>query len=638
MKSTKLINILILLTMLSSICFAQKMPPSIEESSVEPIKYIGSAQTDKHYYDGRLRYAVGVHSRQVLRANRSNPPEGGMIGWTYNHAPMLSYWNNQFYLQYLSNVKEEHGVPGRTLLLTSKDGVKWSYPKALFPIFSLPKIDNEFANLPAGYPAIAHQRMGFYVAPNGKLLTISFISYSETTRDSPNLGQGLGRLVREIKAGGSFGPIYFIKYNKPAGWNETNTPHYKHYKKSDDVEFVKACDDLLSDKLMTLQWWEMDRLKDGFYNIDPGEEEIKALSFYHRPDDVVVALWKYNNTALSSDNGLTWTNVTKSMSLKTCAAKLWGQQTKDGRYSIVYDHSASRRNRFPLVIISGDDGHEFDNMLCVNGDVPTLRYQGIHKPIGLQYVRGIVEGNGNPPGDEEWVTYSMNKEDIWTSKIKVPVTGKVTENVNQNFNELKSESELTNWNFYIPRWAPIEISPDPHNPKNKTLSLIDEEPYDYAKAIRAFPESKNIEIEFDLLADKIGTAKLEIEVLDSAGNRPMRLRIDEDWLMLDRGRLEIRPLKFDVAEWFNIKMVLNCETHSYNLYLNGKLEKEDVPFMAEVKTLERIEFRTGPWRGDVRPFLVDGAPGNPGLYVEDMPGADLKVPISRYLIDNFKTN
>ena len=87
-------KIFFILVLLPTLLFSQTaLPPSIEESATEPVKYVGSADTDKHYYDGRLRHAVGVHSRQVFRANRSNPPEGGLIGWTYNHAPMLCYWN-----------------------------------------------------------------------------------------------------------------------------------------------------------------------------------------------------------------------------------------------------------------------------------------------------------------------------------------------------------------------------------------------------------------------------------------------------------------------------------------------------------------------------------------------------------------
>jgi hypothetical protein len=311
---------------------------------------------------------------------------------------------------------------------------------------------------------------------------------------------------------------------------------------------------------------------------------------------------------------------------------------ENGRYSIVYNHSASLRNRFPLVIITGDDGHEFDNMLCLNGEVPNLRYQGIHKNPGLQYIRGIAEGNGNPPGNEEWITYSMNKEDIWISKIELPVRGTVRENVRHNFDNLSSVNDLTNWNLYMPEWAPVTIDHDPVNPGNKCLALTDEEPYDFAKAERAFPVSKKVTVGFDLFAERVGVAALEIEVLDSAGNRPMRLRIDEEWLMLDRGPLEITPLKFETARWYNIKMILDCGSQSYDLYVDGSLEKQDVPFAAKVQSLERIEFRTGPWRGDVRPFIVDGVPGNPGLYVEDMPGADFKVSESKYLIDNLTTN
>ena len=71
---------------------AQTMPPSLEESAKEPVRYVGEDRTDKRLYDGGLRHAVGVHAYQVYRANREAPPEGGRIGWTYTHAPMLAYW------------------------------------------------------------------------------------------------------------------------------------------------------------------------------------------------------------------------------------------------------------------------------------------------------------------------------------------------------------------------------------------------------------------------------------------------------------------------------------------------------------------------------------------------------------------
>jgi len=615
---------------------AQNFPPSIKECADEPAKYIGTEQPDKHFHHGGLRYAVGVHCYQAFRANRSNPPEGGYIGYTYNHAPMLCYWNDTFYVQYLNNLKEEHNPPGTTLILTSKDGRHWSNPQIVFPIYILPEIKYKDFYVPEGMPAVMHQRMGFYVAPNGRLLTIGFYSYCPNPRVGPNLGQGLGRVVREIYKDGSLGPIYFIRYNLHAGWNESNTK-YPFYQTSSDKGFLEACDALLADKLVTLQWWEMEQTNDGFYTLDPGEHETKALSYYHRPDGVVVALWKKQLAAMSPENGKTWTRIATTPTLLECSAKTWGQRTDDGRYALVYNHSSTRRNRFPLIVITSDDGYEFDNMLVVHGEVPPMRYQGIHKNYGPQYVRGIVEGNGNPPGNEMWLTYSVNKEDMWVSSVPVPITGKVEHNVKEDFDNLHNEADLNLWNLYVPQWAPISIVADPRNENNRCLELRDEEPYDYALAERIIPESKKITVEFRVMLQQIGKSVLEFEVHDRYGNRPMRLRFDSDWLMFDRGKGEPKPVPFSVGKWYLVKLNLDCEKQSYDVALDGVWVKQNIEFAEKVDFLERLHFRTGPWRSDVRMFILNGEPGNPGLYQEDLPGADQKVQLSVFLIDDLKT-
>ena len=201
------------------------MPPPLADSAVEPVRYVGKEQPDKRFYDGALRHAVGVRAYQALRANRACPPEGGAMGWTYNHQPYLAYWRDRFYLQYLSTPKSEHVPPGRTLLMTSTDGENWSNPQVIFPEYALPEIKNADGYLPAGTPAIMHQRMGFYVAPNGRFLTLGFSSFciDPLPQKGPNKGQGLGRVVREVRADNTLGPIYFIRYNRHAGWDETNT-------------------------------------------------------------------------------------------------------------------------------------------------------------------------------------------------------------------------------------------------------------------------------------------------------------------------------------------------------------------------------------------------------------------------------
>jgi hypothetical protein len=298
MLKVKSIFVISLLLFFSSI-FAQKMPPSLEESAKEPIKYVGKQQTDKRYHHGGLRHAVGVHRYQALRANRKNPPEvGSRTGWTYNHQPYLCYWNDQFYLQYLSNQYTEHLTPGRTMLSISKDGRDWLNPEIIFPEYPLPEITYQDAEsgksylLTEGTIAVMHQRMGFYITSDDRLLTLAFYSYCPTSRIGPNKGQGLGRVVREIYKNGTYGPIYFIRYNRHAGWNEDNT-NFPFYKDCPDAGFINACDELLANKLVTLQWWEEDRATDGFYTIRPGQYEPKAFNYFRRPDGIITGIWKH---------------------------------------------------------------------------------------------------------------------------------------------------------------------------------------------------------------------------------------------------------------------------------------------------------------------------------------------------------
>jgi hypothetical protein len=258
----------------------------------EPVRYIGGVSIDPTVHDGRLRYAVGVESRQTVRMNRTHPQRAEDYGWTYNHASNLAYWNGTFYQQYLSNPVHEHIPPGHTLVTTSKDGRNWTKPEVVFSAYRPPAgvIPPEGST---GY--MMHQRMGFYVAPNGRLLVLAFYGHSQ----DPFMEGGIGRVVREAYKDGTYGPIYFIRYSSHMHWDETNTS-YPFYSTSTDKGFLEACEALLSDKLVTLQWWDEDRGLNGFYSV---KEAGSALSYYHRKDGKVVALYKRSMAALSDDEG-----------------------------------------------------------------------------------------------------------------------------------------------------------------------------------------------------------------------------------------------------------------------------------------------------------------------------------------------
>ncbi|WP_229312241.1 exo-alpha-sialidase [Larkinella punicea] len=592
-------------------------------SPAEPVRYIGGETVDPSVHEGRLRYAVGVESRQTLRVNHTHPELADNQGWTYNHASNLCYWNNTFYQQYLSNPVDEHIAPGQTLVITSKDGRQWGKPEVVFPPY-VPPTGVTIPDSSNGY--MMHQRMGFYVAPNGRLLVLAFYGHTEDP-----FGQGgIGRVVREAYKDGTYGPIYFIRYSSHPTlngirWNETNTS-YPFYKKATDTGFLDACNALLSDKLMTFQWWDEDRGLDGFYG---GKKAREALSYYHRKDGKVVALWKRSHSALSSDNGLTFSDPVKVPTLIMAGGKQWGQRTDDGRYAICYNPIEMDEHRFPLALITGDDGILFDNLLIVQGEVPPRRFFGRWKDFGPCYVRGIEEGNGNPPGNDLWLTYSMNKEDIWISRVPTPVRYAVSGPVMDSFDGLTLNGGVPDWNIYAPKWAPVSVVNTP-GATGKCLELSDKDPYDYARAIRVFEEGNRIETKLRIQASQNTTGMLEIDLTDRYGNRPVRLRFDEKGsIVATDGSTEKHLQAYKPGQWYDLTFRVNASPNgNYDLAIDGKTVLEKAALAEAVKSVERLSVRTGPYRDLPNRKTPNEEPGPP------LPGADEAVTPAVYYLDD----
>ena len=576
----------------------------------EPVRYIGGVTVDPSVHDGRLRPAIGVESRQIMRANRTHPEWSDGYGWTYNHAPNLAYWGSRFYLEYLSNPVGEHIPPGQTLVITSKDGRNWSMPEVVFPPYKLPE----------GGTAMMHQRMGFFIAPNNRLLVLAFYARAP----NPFGKGGIGRVVREARADGTYGPIHFIRYNTASGWDENNT-NYPFFKRSNDPGFVDACNALLANRLIRQQWYDEDKTNDDFFGV---KGSIQAFCFYHRKDGKVVGLWKWSLSALSSDEGASWTPPVKVPTLIMDGAKVWGQRTADNRYALVYNPADDSNHRYPLAMVTGDDGILFDNMLLVNGEVPPRRYLGKYKDWGSMYVRGIIPGDGNPPGTDMWISYSVSKEDMFISRIPVPVRDKVTGPVKDTFDPVKSGGNIPNWNINTLLWAPVNVVDFP-SAANKSLELQDKDPSDYARAVRVFQEGTGIRARFKVFAKQADTGRLEIEIMDRFGNRPVRLHLADDGkikAMNGSKLIDLAPYK--PGTWYNFVVTANTKDGTYSVSIDGKPVLNQAAFAEAVKTLERLSFRTGPYRDEpTRKMNPEPGPG-------DMPNVDDPVLLAVYNVDD----
>lgn len=581
MKHVKIFGWELAIVLCNTLSFAQAQ---------DTIRYTGNTLSNVDYHHGQLRPVVGVHNIQVMRANRDFPAESDGFGWTYNHAPMLCYWNQTFYLQYLANPVGEHVPPGQTLLVTSKDGYTWSKPQVIFAPYKVPdgfkKPDypGEAKNL----FAVMHQRMGFYVASNGRLLTLAYYGIVMDAKDDPNDGNGIGRVVREVYKDGKLGPVYFIRYNHL--FNEKNTSH-PFYKSSNDKEFVQACDELLSKPLMLQQWNEEADRNDPLISL---QKEYKAFNYYTLPDGKVVGLWKHALTSVTTNGGKSWKyNPMRAPGFVNSNAKIWGQRTSDGKYATVYNPSEFR---WPLALSVSNDGLKYHNLLLVNGEISPMRYGGNYKSNGPQYVRGILEGNGKPPDGNLWVTYSMNKEDIWVASVPVPVVDSVSNNIAENFNELPAKTALQYWNIFSPVYARVGLEKSPEG--NTVLTLRDKDPFDYAIAERVIPVSKKSVIEFELSAAQNTTGTLQIEVQDGKGNVGLRLQMDADSLLKAKTGARYKRLSaYKPNEKLRIKIDLDCSQRMYKVYVNGKPGNGSVTlFYAPLANVERVVFRTGERR------------------------------------------
>lgn len=539
-------------------------------TAAEPVAYTGGEICNPRLHDGGFRYAIGTENIQVMRANRTHPQWQDGFGWTYNHAPNLTYWHGRFYLEYLSNPKDEQQPPGHTLYVTSTDGRHWGKPQVAFPEYKAPK----GVGFPKGYYGyIMHQRMGFYTAPNGKLLIVGFYGHSY----NPFKEGGIGRVVREVKNDGTLGEIYFIRYSSHTSWNESNTS-YPFYTRSKDKAFKAACDALLHDRLKTLQWIDEDRGLDGFYTLKDSINTVQATSYFHRKDGKVVVLWKWSYAALSGDEGASWSTPVRCPSLIMAGGKEWGQRTCDGRYAICYNPIETQPYRYPLIAITSDDGIRFDSMCVVHGEVPPRRFMGENKDFGPCYVRGITEGESQPDDSNMWLTYSVNKEDIWVSRVPLPVRTTWSGPVNDDFSDVAPNAAVPNWNIYRSVWCPIWVN------EEHQLCLADSDRYDYARAIRVFQTTKNAAVSIRMTVDTESNEPLEIDLTDRHGTRAVCLQLLHGSVTYNGNVVG----NYTLGQSF----LLNFEYKEGMLSLGGNSYEA----LHAVNDVERLSIRTGRYR------------------------------------------
>jgi hypothetical protein len=222
-----------------------------------------------------------------------------------------------------------------------------------------------------------------------------------------------------------------------------------------------------------------------------------------------------------------------------------------------------------------------------------MRYGGAYKSYGPQYVRGIQEMDGKPADGNLWVTYSMNKEDIWVSKIPVPIKSTTTTPVQDNFITMQADTALNQWNIYSPLWCTVAI--ETYN-NQRCLALHDHDPFDFAKAERIFPSAKQAIIEFGITAMQSDFGNLDVELQDKTGKATLRISIDSSGNIITKQGYRYKTLgKYVAGESYTIKIDINATTRFYIVTINNGKPSVNLCFQP-VEAVERLVFRTGALR------------------------------------------
>ena len=558
------------------------------------IRCHNTRKADVRFQDGALRHAIGTHCIQVMRAGKDPERATDGFGWTYNHAAMLCYWKNHFFLDYLSDPVSEHLPPSQTLITWSADGLSWEKPVVLFPpieVLSSPYCGPSKEELTKDtVPCVMHQRMSFYVSSSNRLLATAFYGIAPNHGIAPNNGYGVGRVVREIKEDFTFSDIYFLRFNEKGGYTEENTKNYPHFTKSGDEGFIGACRELLSNRLLTQQMWEEERLDTDFFT-QPGAE---AISYFTRPDGDVVGLYKNSIVTKSSDRGETWTEKEVDYSLETATGKVWGQKLKDGRFALAYNPTTDSAHRWPIAVISSDNGRDFDDLLAITPEVSPHKYAGLYKNLGPQYIRGIVEDNPQPEDNALWLCYTVNKEDVWVSRTPLPLHGIETKPVKEDFSSYKTGSHIDTWNLYSPMWSKVSLTHT--ESEGNCLCLKDADPYDRGRAMRSFPAYEALTLKTRIYLDsKADASQFTIELQNQYGMDAVRLYFTaKGELIVKNGGRYDTVHTVHMEEWLDLTIKANCLTNQFlvSISQSGHSFEQKFRFSLSVDDLERILYTT----------------------------------------------
>ena len=350
-------------------------------------------------------------------------PEAG----AYNHHPQIASFKGVLYASWEHHARDENACGQQILTRRSLDlGATWTPAQEQFP--SLDRM------LPASdpYPGTRFQTgQGFIVIDDTLYAVTGVCDWTASGRKKGRPRIKIGRLCRSVHSDGALGDPFWLQPEAPkpvegfpaypAGAPalvEKINQYFGQIGHEIQIDFSQGPHPESDDKHRMSEPTSPWPLPGGgwakLYR-DNGKLGDQAL------DELQEGKSQRNYASFTFDDGKTWTTPTRTnfpdASSHSAAGKL-----PDGQVYVVNNvlpMATDDGGRILLAISLSRDGLTFDRMAVIRAVPPPIRYEGRSKDIGFQYPHATIAGQ------DLWVIYSVNKEDIEIARIPLSALGKL---------------------------------------------------------------------------------------------------------------------------------------------------------------------------------------------------------------------
>ena len=364
--------------------------------------------------DFRYQFLERVKTTELFHAT----PETG----TFSHHGHLAYYKGVLFATWDSQARDENSSGQHGVFRYSTDGGEtWSPRKPLFPPLAdrVPWSESNRSNpfqTSQGFAEIDGRL--FAVTCVDKALKEKVYRFNEVSRIR------VGQLAREVRADGTLGEVFWIADTAPkpelgypalpAGEPALVEGLKAHFKRPANLQQLlfkpRQHPDSDDEHRMTepTQPWCLD---DGTWvRLYRNQGTIHGKS----RAEIEASRPRRHYAAFSLDDGKTWTAPTRT-NFPDTGSRANSGRLPNGQYYVINNPlpmSARQGGRSLLAISLSRDGLTFDRMAVIRFVAPPTRYPGKAKGGGgYQYPHSVVVG------ENLWVIYSVNKEDMEVARI-----------------------------------------------------------------------------------------------------------------------------------------------------------------------------------------------------------------------------